>query len=75
MCVVMYAMFETSTSANCKDLSMLGSLVTRSREPPNVTVEPTVTFGPSDPHRFFESLSAKWAWMGKGAAECVKMTY
>ena len=65
----------TSTCANCKCLSMLCSLTTRCSEPPNVIEEPMATLGPSGPHLFFESLSAKCACMGKDDVVCVKITY
>ena len=48
---------------------------TRCNRPPNVTVEPPATFGPSFPHLFLELLSAKWACIGKGEALWVKAMY
>ena len=68
-------MVVTSTCANSKVLSMLRSLTIRCNEPPKVIVEPTATFGPSGPHLFFELVSAKCAWIGKGVTVCVNMMY
>ena len=62
-------MFVTSTWANSKGLSMLCSLTTCCSDLPNVIVVPTVTLGPSGPHRFLESLSEKCAWMEKNEFE------
>jgi hypothetical protein len=57
--VLRYAMLVTSTWANWRRLSMPCSLTTRCKNPPNVIVDPTATFGPSTPHLFLEVLSVK----------------
>ena len=61
-------MVVTSTCVNSKVLSMLHSLTIHCNEPPKVIVDPTATFGPSGPHLFLELVSAKCAWIEKGAA-------
>ena len=70
-----YAILATSISANSSRLSMVLSRTILSSKPPKVTVDPTVTFGPSGPQRFLDSQLAKRAWMGKGNVQWLRTMY
>ena len=54
-----YAMWWTSTWAYSSLLWRVRSQTTFSSKPPKVTVDPTNTLGPSDPHLFVEEELAK----------------